>query len=189
MAAVGCARGADRAVAAIALAGALTATGTAACVPALAASPSRARHAQALSSLRLSPALWATIDVCNPADQRYTVGIRGSMPGDGQAHDTMMMRFRLQYMDATLARWVDLASADSAFLPVGAARSARQAGRSFVLLPPGGRSAFTLRGVVSFQWRRGAKVLATLSRTTTSGHQSLAGADPANFSASTCRIS
>ena len=110
------------------------------------------------------------------------------MPGYGRAHDTMFMRFRLQFVDATLKRWTDLANAASSFLPVGPSRNARQAGRSFVLFPPSGGSAFILRGVVSFQWRRGAKVLATISRPTKAGHQSLAGADPKDFSAATCRI-
>src|SRR5207244_6105379 len=104
--------------------------------PASSARTPGATRAQAPSSLRTSPELWATIDVCNPPDQHDTVGIRGSMPGDGQAHDTMFMRFRLQYVDATLKRWVDLANAASGFLPVGPARTARQAGRSFVLFPP-----------------------------------------------------
>ncbi len=34
-------------------------------------------------SLLHSRELWATVDVCNPKDQPNTVGIRGSMPGDG----------------------------------------------------------------------------------------------------------
>jgi hypothetical protein len=158
-------------------------------VPAVAADRSpRAHRAQVPDSLRLSPELWATIDVCNPTDQPYTVGIRGSMPGDGQSHDTMMMRFRLQYLDTTMQRWTDLAGAASEYLPVGSSRTARQAGRSFVLYPPPAGTAFMLRGVINFQWRRGSKVLATISRATKSGHQSLAGADPPSFSAATCRI-
>ena len=110
------------------------------------------------------------------------------MPGDGHPRDAMFMRFRVQYMDRRLGRWVDLASADSGFLPVGSSRTARQGGRSFVLYPPTGGAAFVLRGVVSFQWRRSAVVVATLSRATKAGHQSVAGADPPNYSAATCRI-
>jgi hypothetical protein len=140
-------------------------------------------------SLFQSRQLWATIDVCNPSDQPNTVGIRGSMPGDGFPHDTMYMRFRLQYQDATSKSWVDLAhGADSGFVAVGAARAARQAGRSFQLVPITGRPASTLRGVVGFQWRKGAHVLHSVSRVTSSGHESLAGADPANFSTATCVI-
>jgi hypothetical protein len=179
---------ADRAPIAIALAAALAIAGPAASAGASATRVLRARRALAPAALRLSPQLWSTIDVCNPPHQHYTIGIRGSMPGDGQPHDAMFMRFRLQYMDLTLRRWTDLTHADSGFLPVGSSRSARQAGRSFVLFPPSGGSAYTLRGVVSFEWRRGSTVLSTMSRATRSGHQSLAGADPPNYSAATCSI-
>jgi hypothetical protein len=150
----------------------------------------RAKSADAPRSLRLSPALWATIDVCNPADQPDTVGIRGSMPGDKRARDTLFMRFRLQYrLAGTPVRWVDLAGgAASGFVNVGSAKSARQAGWSFQLMPPAGRPATMLRGVITFQWRRGSQILASISRATTAGHTSLAGADPSNFSAATCSI-
>lgn len=141
-----------------------------------------------LRAMRASRNLWATIDVCNPPHQRNTVGIRGSMPGDGQSGDTMFMRFRLQFMDTSAGRWVDLAGAASEYFAVGNARAARQAGRSFVLVPPTHGSAFTLRGVVSYQWRHGSRVVASLSRPTSGGHESLAGADPPNFSAATCQI-
>ena len=103
--------------------------------------------------------LWATINVCNASDQPDTVGIRGSMPGDRQAHDTMYMRFRLQYLDAT-KHWADLANgAEPGFVAIGTAKSARQDGRSFQLVPVPGKPAFMLRGVVSFQWRRGATIV------------------------------
>jgi hypothetical protein len=131
--------------------------------------------------------LWATIDVCNPPDQAYTVGIRGSMPGNGHARDRMYMSFRLQYLDTTSKRWVDLVSgATPDFIAVGSAAAARQDGRSFQLVP--GKSTSTLRGVVDFQWRRGGTILASAARPTTAGRKSLAGADPAGFSAASCPI-
>ncbi len=140
-------------------------------------------------ALDRSRELWATIDVCSPSDQLNTLGVRGSMPGDGQAKDTMYMSFRLQYEDSATGRWVNLESAAAPpFVAVGTGRSARQAGRSFQLVPVAGKPPFTLRGVVSFQWRRGAKIVHTVSRPTTAGQLSLAGADPAGFSAATCVI-
>jgi hypothetical protein len=151
----------------------------------------KVKHAQRAadtSPLLRSRLLWATIDVCNPTDQPNTVGIRGSMPGDHQAHDTMYMRFRLQYMDSATKSWTDLSKASASYAAVGSGAAARQAGRSFQLDPVAGQPAFTLRGVVNFQWRRGSKVLAQISRTTSAGRQSLAGSDPANFSAATCSI-
>lgn len=131
--------------------------------------------------------LWATIDVCSPHNQPHTVGVRGSMPGNGVAHDKMFMSFRLQYMDTTSKRWVDLVSgATPTFVPVGGGGAARQDGQSFQLVP--GKAPATLRGVVDFQWRRGGTVLASAARPTTAGRKSLAGADPKGFSAATCVI-
>jgi len=148
----------------------------------------RARRAVDTSALFRSRLLWSTIDVCNAPDQPNTVGIRGSMPGDHQAHDRMYMRFRLQYMDATTKTWTDLSKASAGYAAVGSGASARQAGRSFQLNPVAGQPAFTLRGVVSFQWRHGSTVLAQASRATSAGRDSLAGSDPAGFSAASCLI-
>jgi hypothetical protein len=132
--------------------------------------------------------LWATIDVCSPANQLDTVGIRGSMPGDNTAGDKMYMSFRLQYENAS-KQWIDLSSdASSGFVAVGGGASPRQGGTSFELKPVASEPAVTLRGVVDFQWRRGKTVLFTAARTTLAGHRSLAGADPADFSAATCQI-
>ncbi|MFI4991097.1 MAG: hypothetical protein ACHQHO_09340 [Solirubrobacterales bacterium] len=148
----------------------------------------RAKRAVEVTSLLRSRLLWATIDICNPADQPNTVGIRGSMPGDHLTHDTMYMRFRLQYMNAATKTWTDLSKASASYAAVGSGSSARQAGRSFQLNPIAGQPPFTLRGVVNFQWRHGSAVIAQASRTTSTDRQSLAGSDPAGFSAATCPI-
>jgi len=162
----------------------------AAAAPTLAATaPSGSKRGKATGfahALLSSHELWATIDVCNPADQPYTVGIRGSMPGDGHARDKMYMSFRLQYLSATSGQWMNLSGASSSFISVGSGAAARQDGRDFELAPA--RTAVTLRGVVDFQWRRGATVLLSAARPTTAGHTSLAGADPAGFSAAACPI-
>ena len=161
-----------------------------AATPALAASSSSENPTAGINAHALftSRQLWATIDVCSPTDQPNTVGIRGSMPGDGKAGEKMFMSFRLQYLNAART-WVDLlGSASPSFVSVGGASTARQGGRSFQLVPVAGKPAVTLRGVVDFQWRRGGTVLLSTSRASTVGHKSLAGADPAGFSAATCLI-
>jgi hypothetical protein len=141
-------------------------------------------------TLLQSRELWGTVDVCNPKDQPDTIGIRGSMPGDGDSKDIMYMRFRVQYLDVTTNTWVYLSKgADSGFLKVGTGAVTRQAGRSFQFAPSTSKSAFTLRGSIAFQWRKGATVLETTTKPTTSGHISLAGADPRGFSAATCKLS
>ena len=137
-------------------------------------------------SLLQSRQLWATIDLCNPPDQPHYVGVRGSMPGDGRASDTMYMRFRLQYVSATTGQWTDIAKGPAPpFVAVGSAKTTRQLGRSFQVRP---QQTLTLRGVVSFQWREDGRVQASASRVTTAGRESLKGSDPAGFSAATCRI-
>jgi len=139
-------------------------------------------------TLRHSLDLWATIDVCNPPDQPNMVGVRGSMPGDGVAGDAIYMRFRVQY-EAASGSWVDFArGSNSGFVKVASARKAHQDGWSFQVKSPPGKRTTTLRGVVTFEWRRGARVIASISRPTTAGHESLRGADPPNFSAATCTI-
>jgi hypothetical protein len=141
-----------------------------------------------MHALERSHALWATVDVCSPADQPNTIGIRGSMPGDARRGDTMYVRFRVQYQEPSSKRWVNVArGADSGFVKVGSGRIPRQAGQSFRFAA--GSQAFTMRGYVSFQWRRGATVLGTIARATATGHRSLAGADPKNYSAATCKLS
>ena len=132
--------------------------------------------------------LWATVDVCSPKDQPNTVGVRGSMPGDGKSSDKMYMSFRLQYMSPA-GKWVDLASgATPGYVSVGASGAAREGGRSFQLAPVPGKPASELRGVVDFQWRHGTTVLVRGSRPTGAGHKSVAGSDPTGFSAATCLI-
>ncbi len=160
---------------------------------AAAAAPAPPHHGSGESALMQallhSRVLWATIDVCSPADQPNYVGVRGSMPGDKHPHDKMYMRFRLQYMDTAKKHWVDLASARSpSFVYVGPGSAVRQGGRSFQLVPRPGKPAVSMRGVVEFQWRRGKTVLQSTSRPTSAGHKSVAGADPPGFSAETCSI-
>jgi hypothetical protein len=141
-----------------------------------------------MHALERSRALWATVDVCSPSDQPNFVGVRGSMPGDGHGADTMYMRFRIQYLEASSHKWVNVAKgADSGFVKVGSASVARQDGQSFRFVT--GRQTFTLRGYVTFQWRRARRVLGTANKVTQAGHTSLVGADPKNYSAATCKLS
>ena len=136
-----------------------------------------------------SSRLWATVNACNPKDHPDTIGVRGSMPGDGQRGEAMYMRFRVQYQDPRTKQWLFVASnADSGYLPVGSAQySARQSGRSFVIVPTKGQP-FVLRGAVSFEWRRGTTEIRSARIHTTAGHHDASGADPTGYSAATCTI-
>jgi hypothetical protein len=168
---------------------ALAAVAWLACSQAVLAAATRRGYTPAQKALLTSKQLWATIDVCNPSDQPNTLGVRGSMPGDGNARDRMFMSFKLQYLESTHNRWVDLASdAHAKPVAVGSGASSRQDGSSFEITPVAGKPAFELRGVVDFEWRHAGKVLLAVSRATSAGHKSLAGADPAGYSAASCSI-
>jgi hypothetical protein len=141
-------------------------------------------------SLLRSRELWATIDVCNPAKEPDTVGIRGSMPSDGHDKDAMYMRFQLEYEDPKSKAWsVPTHGADSGFIAVGVAKTGRQGGSSFQLgAPAKGQPGYTMRGVVTFQWRRAGRVVHEATRTTSAGHPNVARADPPGYSAAECTI-
>lgn len=131
--------------------------------------------------------LWATVDVCNTTKHPDTIGIRGSMPGDGHRRDTMYMRFVVQNYDDAAHRWQNIGlSADSGFVLVGSAAGTRQAGHSFTFKPT--TATFTLRGMVEFQWHRGSRTIRSVMVPTTEGHKSFAGAEPKGFSSASCAL-
>ena len=137
---------------------------------------------------------WATVNVCDTASNPDTIGIRGSMPGGIGAHPPaaeMFMRFQLQY-ERDDGSWRQLSSGgDSGFIDAGRAktRSSRQAGHSFRVSPPRAGNVYTLRGLVTFEWRaKDGTVVRRARRRTTAGHRSTAGADPTGFSAAECTI-
>ena len=99
---------------------------------------------------------WATVNVCDTAGHPDGIGIRAGMPGNGSAGDRMLVRLRVQYR-ARSGRWRPAGEqADSGWLDLGSARARmREVGRTFTIRPPAGGGAFVLRGVATFEWRRG----------------------------------
>jgi hypothetical protein len=137
---------------------------------------------------------WATVNVCDTASNPDTIGIRGSMPAMTTAHppaSELFMRFQLQY-ERSDGTWRFLSSGgDSGFIDAGKARgrTPRQAGHSFTVSPPKAGNVYTLRGLVTFEWRaKDGTVVRRARKRTTAGHRSTAGADPAGFSAAECTI-
>jgi len=135
-------------------------------------------------------ALWATINVCDTIAHPDTIGIRGSMPGTGNAGQQMFMRFQVQFFQASTQRWHNIPKdGDSGFQLVGnAAAKARQSGWRFIFAPPSGGS-WQMRGAVTLEWRTGSKVDRRVKVLTSAGHRSSAGSDPQGYSADTCVIS
>jgi len=128
--------------------------------------------------------LWATVNVCDTAAHPDEIGIRASMPG-GKRGTKLFMRFRVQYRDLSTGRWRAVRDADSGWRKAGKGRPTREAGYSFEVAGEGTR---ILRGVVSYRWKRGGHAVRNAKRITAGGHRSTIGADPADFSAATCRI-
>jgi hypothetical protein len=153
--------------------------------PGLAAPAAADRGSAARNAL-----LWATVNVCDTPGHPDGVGVRGSMPGTGDRGDELFMRLQVQFFRRSDGTWRTLRRADSGFLDLGhGAVRARQAGRTFTLMPPAaGQPAFMLRGLVTFDWRRDGEVVRRVRRLTSGGHPGTAGADPEGFSAPTCSI-
>lgn len=156
---------------------------------ALAALGGGAAGAASAPTVDQSPLLWATINICDTAKHPDTIGIRASMPGSGKTGEKMYMRFQVQYFRASTKKWtLPGATTDSGFQPVGAAKYVyRQSGWNFSIAPPPAGQTYRLRGVVSFEWRVGKKVVRSATKRTHSGHKTKT-ADPAGASAAECVI-
>lgn len=99
------------------------------------------------------------------------------------------MRFQLEYLDPGSKLWsVPAHGADSGFIALGAAKTGRQGGTSFQLGAPKGQPGYTMRGVVTFQWRRAGRVVHQATRMTSAGHPNVVRADPPGYSAAQCTI-
>lgn len=137
-----------------------------------------------------APEVWATVNVCDTATSPDKMGIRGSMTGL-RRRSRLYMRFRVQYRDLE-GRWTIVregADSDWRRVHVGR-RGTHDMGWSFTFRPPppGRGGAYVLRGLVTFQWRRGKRVVARERARTEAGHPGTTGADPDDFSAATCEI-
>jgi hypothetical protein len=157
----------------------------------LAAFPAAA-GARSADAITHSKKLWATVNVCDTVGHPDSIGIRGSMPGDGDKAETMYMRFQVQYFTPDDSLWHNLGSAaDSGFVALGSARAkSRQSGVTFTITPPRpGAAPYLLRGMVTFDWRENGVVVRHIRKRTAADHPNTAGADPVGATAATCSIS
>ena len=100
------------------------------------------------------------------------------------------MRFQVQYFRNSTKTWAPADSTvDSGLRPVGSAKfRRRESGWNFSITPPPAGQSYRLRGIVSFEWRVGKKVVREARKRTRSGHKNTYGADPKGFSAAECTI-
>jgi len=122
-------------------------------------------HAQAPGN----PALWATVNSCDPADRPGAVGIRVSMPARGGA--SQWVRIRIQFFDRSSNAWrVVRRGGDTEFTRLSRGGAPVMGGTTFMFTPPKAGSSVKLRGLVDFQWRRGRRVVSSARRHTSAGH-------------------
>jgi hypothetical protein len=134
--------------------------------------------------------LWATVNVCDTQTHQDMMGVRASMPGDGD-HTKMYMRFVAQYYDRARQLWSDVkGSGVSEWIYVGSGiYQSRQGGYTFAFDAPTSGKTFVLRGAVDYKWIKGRRIVRTAHVLTRNGHPKTKGADPATYSASLCQIS
>jgi hypothetical protein len=110
------------------------------------------------------------------------------MPGSGKRKHDLYMRFQVQFRGpAGVWKYVG-PSGDSDFQLVGTGdMKVVQAGHNFMLQAPV-KGQIVVRGEVTFEWRKGAKVIMRTRRLTGPGKPKTAGADPKRFSAAICQI-
>jgi hypothetical protein len=142
------------------------------------------------SAAKRAPEVWATVNACDTKARPNQIGIRGGMPGLAR-QSRMYMRFRVQFQNSE-GEWKTLKSSrlsDSGWgrIAVGK-RGEHDAGWTFEFKPPASGGAHVLRGVVSFEWRKGRRVLMRSKAFTEAGHPGTYGAEPADYSAATCEI-
>jgi hypothetical protein len=141
------------------------------------------------SAASRSKDLWATVNLCDTTFHDNMMGVRASMPGDGD-HTKMYMRFIAQYYDRGKQLWTEVkGSGVSKWIYVGSGIFARrQGGYTFAFDPPASGKTFVLRGAVDYKWTKGRRIVRTAHLLTKSGHPNTKGADPKTYSAALCEI-
>ena len=141
------------------------------------------------ASTRTPKDLWATINVCDTPAQDNIMGVRASMPGDGE-HTRMYMRFVAQYYDRAHQLWNDVTgSGVSKWRLVGSGIYARrQSGYTFAFDPMTPGQTYVLRGAVDFKWTKGRRIVRTAHVLTKGGHPNTTGAEPTTYSSALCEI-
>ena len=146
--------------------------------------------ASAATPVERSPDLWATVNICDSPAYPNKIGIRGSMPGLGR-RASLWMRFQVHYLAKADGKWHNLeAKGDSGYQKLGvASKRVLESGYTVSFKPPADGGAPTLRGAVTFVWKRKGRTVERRREFTEAGHRSTKGADPPGFSAAICHIS
>jgi len=173
--------------AAIATIAALTPIAAAvASTPAAQKPPSATQIRAAIDKAKVSPNMWATVNICDTAQHPDQLGIRGQVPGLGfKTH--VFMTIDVQYYVAAAGRFED--SGASQLVDLGTlTKGVQQAGYTFPFKAPAQGQSYNLRGAITVRWKIGSKTVGSAVVHTKHGYPNVRFGDPPGYSAGTCSI-
>jgi hypothetical protein len=155
--------------------------------PAAARAPSPRQVTRAVTAVKRSKALWATINMCNSRTHRDKIGVRGQMPSLGFGA-TMEMTVTLNSYSTSVKRFEPINSPDAmARIRLGShTRGLEQDGANF---PFHKGTTGLWDATVVFTWKRNGKIIGQSQRRTTAGHPNADFGSPPHYSAARCWIS
>jgi hypothetical protein len=166
-----------------ALAGALTAICVLPVAGAQAKAPTGAQVRKAVRAAERSRNLWATVNICNTAAYRHTLGVRGQMPALGFNAD-LRMTFEVDYFSSARHAYLPLKGVANKVDLGSATKGYYQAGVRFDFKPHSGQ----LRGRVVFSWRYHGRAVGSITKVTSPGHSNAQYGNPRGYSRATCSI-
>jgi hypothetical protein len=153
-----------------------------------------------------TPELWATVNICDTAENPDSMGVRASMPGN-RTGQRMWMRFTAEYWSRARQAWMAVSGTGvSRWVYAGSAQyGRRQAGWTFAFSEPPEDVTFTMRAQAEFEWRArvvtasaqrlklgrrspGRRVVRSEIRPTETGVRGVHGGDPAGTSKAMCLV-
>jgi hypothetical protein len=155
---------------------------TATALPSVLIAALAAAAAVAPAAAAPAPRPWATVNLCDPPQRPGAVGVRVGMPAGPGAQ---WMRVQIEYFDAAAGRYRAAAGGgDGGWTRLGRGVRGVRGGTTFGFAVPAPGHQLVLRGRVSLQWRRGARILRSAQVLTHGGH----GADAGGTSLAQCLI-
>jgi hypothetical protein len=149
------------------------------------AGPTPAQVRAAVKRAEHSRQLWTTINICNTPANPSRIGIRGQMPALGFPA-RLSMTVQVDYWDAAAKVFRPVPGATGhAQVKLGTVLDGVEQGGHTFRFPAG---TGLLSGTITFQWRRGGKVVGHISKPATGGHHGVNGGDPPHRSAASCVI-
>ena len=145
--------------------------------------PTQAQVSAAIKKAKRSTDLWATVNVCNTRSHPNSIGIRAQIPSLGFT-SRMYVDIQVEYWSSQASAFEPVPRARALIALGRAARDVFQGGALFPFDPHAG----LLTGRVTFEWRRGSKLLGRVTRPTTRGHPQADFGDPPRYSSSKCEI-